>query len=65
MSIYGNKPEPFFTIFVHDLAKAPGLTSAFIGFETDKWLCRHGRTFKLMGAALLHAWNICTINPMQ
>lgn len=37
MNIYDSKPEPFFTIVLHDLSRAPGLTGAFAGFEGGKW----------------------------
>ena len=37
MSVFKNKPDPFFELVVHDLAKTPGLTGAFAGYESGEW----------------------------
>lgn len=37
MSIYSNKPDPFFEIVSHELSKEPGLTGACAGYEGAKF----------------------------
>jgi len=37
MSIYENRPEPFFDVIVHDLNQSPGLTGLFAGYEGGEW----------------------------
>lgn len=37
MSVFADKPAPFFEIVVHDMGRSPGLTAASAGFEGGKW----------------------------
>lgn len=37
MSIYANKPKPFFEIVIHDVGRVPGLTGACAGYEGTKF----------------------------
>lgn len=35
MSLYQNKPEPFFDLVVHDISSSPGITGASSGYEKE------------------------------
>ena len=37
MSIFDNKPAPFFDLLVHDVARSPGLTAGSAGYEKRQW----------------------------
>lgn len=37
MSVFLEKPEPFFDIVIHDIARSPGLTGASAGYEGGEW----------------------------
>jgi hypothetical protein len=37
MSVFTDKPAPFFDIIVHDIGRSPGLTCASAGYESGKW----------------------------
>lgn len=37
MSVFDNKPAPFFDLVVHDIARSPGLTAGSAGYERGAW----------------------------
>lgn len=37
MSVFADKPEPFFDIVIHDVVRSPGLTGACAGYEAGEW----------------------------
>ena len=37
MSVFAQKPEPFFDLVVHDILRTPGLTGGSAGYEDGKW----------------------------
>lgn len=37
MSVFKNKPDPFFDLVVHDLARSPGLTGVTVGYDGGTW----------------------------
>ena len=37
MSVFVDKPPPFFDLVVHDIGRSPGLTGVSAGYENGKW----------------------------
>ena len=37
MSVFDDKPDPFFDFVVHDIARSPGLTAGSAGYESGEW----------------------------
>jgi hypothetical protein len=37
MSVFADKPEPFFDIVIHDVDRSPGLTGTSAGYEGGEW----------------------------